>query len=119
MLIAPSPYSLWVPPVECLVRIVPDCAAEQKPIPVVPPNPAAAPDPIAAPDPVAAPSLVVISIPEAPSTTIPLAQVFVQTFENGRKFCNISFLFYFLLVFDIHEQLSSKANQWEKTQLYD
>lgn len=84
MLITPSLHSLWVPPVECLVRMVPDWPAEQKPSPVVAPNPAAAPDPPAAPDPAAAPRLVVSSMPEAPSAVIPLVQVFMQTSKHRR-----------------------------------
>lgn len=82
MLITPSLHSLWVPPVECLVRMVPDWPAEQKPRPVVAPNPAAAPDPAAALDPAAAPRLVVSSMPEAPSAVIPPAQAFMQTSKH-------------------------------------
>ena len=67
MFIAPSPKSLLVPPVECLVLIVPDCPTEKWLRPVVPAKPAAPPDPEAAP------SLVVSSIPDAPSTTVPPA----------------------------------------------
>lgn len=70
MLIAPSLLSLCVPPVECLAFTTPGCPA------------ALMLSPAAAPDPVAAPSLVISSIPEAPSTTVPLAPVFVQTSKN-------------------------------------
>lgn len=84
------------------------------------PSPVAAPNPAAAPDPVAAPSLVVSSIPEAPSTTVPPAYVFVQTSKNGRKFYSVwCCIFFFLVFFDINEQTPSKAIKWEKLQLYD
>lgn len=94
MFIAPSPKSLLVPPVECLVLIVPDCPMEKLLRPVVAANPAAPPDPAAAP------SLVVSSIPEAPSTTVPPAYVFVQTSKNrGESAVTSHAVICFVLVF--------------------
>lgn len=95
MFISPSPHSLWAPPVECLVRIVPVCSAEQKPSPVVVRNPAAAP--ISAPHTVAVSSLVVRSVPKFSSTTLLLVHVFVQTSkkegENSVPSHGVIFLF--------------------------
>lgn len=99
------------------------------PTPVTAPNPEAAADtvpvakPAAPPDSVAAPSLVVISIPEVPSTAVPLAYVLVQTSKNKGEHSVISYAviccIFIEQVLGVYKQSPRKASKWEKIQLCD